>query len=83
MNLDMKINQVHACTKLQIFVAAIFFQDCPLGTCLNTRFMRDANAKSGKLKHARLFMQRMQMLKQESNENRRNSNMQWSNLNMG
>ena len=47
MNLDMKIIQIHACTRFQTFVAAIFFQNCPLGTCLNSRFMKDADAKGG------------------------------------
>ena len=60
MNLDMKINQVHACSRLQIFVAAIFFQFCPLGTCLNPRFMRVYDAKVGESKHARVFVQKMQ-----------------------
>ena len=69
MNLDMKINQVHACTRLQIFVTAIFFQNCPLGTCLNPRFMRDTNSKGGESKYARVFVQKMQMLMQESNRN--------------
>jgi hypothetical protein len=64
MNLDIKINQVHACTSFQIFMAAILFQNCPLGTCLNPRFMRDANAKDGKSKMPRVFMQ---MLMQEPN----------------
>ena len=83
MNLDMKIIQVHACTRFQTFVAAIFLQNCPFGTCLNPRFMRVDDAKGGESKHARVFMQKMQMLMQESNENGRNSNMQWSKLNMG
>ena len=76
MNLDMKIIQAHACTRFQTFMAAIFFQDCSLGTCLNPRFMKDTNAKGGESKHARVFVQRMQMLMQESNENGRISNMQ-------
>ena len=83
MNLDMKIIQVHACTTLQIFVAAIFFQNCPLGTCLIPRFMMVYDAEGEETKYARVFMQKMQMLMQESNENGRNSNMQWSKLNMG
>jgi len=45
--------------------------------------MRVDDAKGGESKHARVFMQKMQMLMQESNENGRNSNMQWSKLNMG
>jgi len=40
------------------------------------------DAKDGKSKHARVFMQKMQMLMQRSNENERNSNMQWSKSNM-
>ena len=82
MHLDMKIIQVHACTKLQIFMAAISFQFCPLGTCLIPRFMMVYDAKDGKSKHARIFMQKVQMLMQRSNENERNSNMQWSKSNM-
>ena len=82
MHLDTKIIQVHACTKLQIFVAAIFFQFCPLGTCLIPRFLMGYDAKDGKSKQARVFMQKMQMLMQRSNENERNSNMQWSKSNM-
>ena len=60
MHLDTKIIQVHACTKLQIFVAAIFFQFCPLGTCLIPGFMMGYDAKDGKSKHVRVFMQKMQ-----------------------
>ena len=60
MNLDMKINQVHACTRLQFFVAAIFFQFCPMGTCLNPRFMMVYDAKGGESKHARVFEQNIQ-----------------------
>ena len=60
MHLDMKIIQVHACTTLQIFMAAIFFQTCPLGACLIPRFMVFYDAKDGKTKHARVFMQKMQ-----------------------
>ena len=60
MHLDMKIIQVHTCTTLQIFVAAILFQNCPLGTCLNPRFMRVYGAKDEESKHARVFMQKMQ-----------------------
>ena len=48
MHLDMKIVQVHACTTLQTFVAAILFQNCPLGTCLIPRFMGVYDAKDGK-----------------------------------
>jgi len=40
------------------------------------------DAKDGKSKQARVFMQKMQMLMQRSNENERNSNMQWSKSNM-
>ena len=82
MHLDMKIIQVHACTKLQIFMAAIFFQFCPLGTCIIPKFMMIYDAKEEKSKHARIFMQKVQMLMQRSNENERNSNMQWSKSNM-
>ena len=60
MHLDMKIIQVHACTTLQIFVAAIFFQNCPLGTCLIPRFMGVYDAKDGKTKHAWVSMQKIQ-----------------------
>jgi len=60
MNLDMKIIQVHACTTLQIFVAAIFFQNCPLGTCLIPRFMMVYDAKGEETKHARVLMQKAQ-----------------------
>ena len=67
MNLDMKINQVHACTKFQIFVAAILFSKCPLGTCLNPRFMKDANAKDGEASMPRVLKQNMQMLMQGLN----------------
>ena len=47
MHLDIKIIQVHACTRFQTLVAAIFFQNYPLATCLNPRFIKDANAKGG------------------------------------
>ena len=60
MHLDMKIIQVHACTTLQTFVAAIFFQICPLGTCVIPRFMGVYDAKDEKTKYARVFMQKMQ-----------------------
>ena len=60
MHLDMKIIQVHGCTTLQTFVAAIFFQDCPLGTCLIPRFMGVYDASEEKTKYARVFMQKMQ-----------------------
>ena len=60
MNLDMKIVQVHACTRFQTFVAAIFFQNCPLGTCLIPRFMMVYDAEGEETKYARVFMQKMQ-----------------------
>ena len=60
MHLDMKMIQVHACTTLQIVMAAIFFQNCPLGTCLIPRFMGVYDAKDEKTKYARVFMQKMQ-----------------------
>ena len=60
MHLNMKIIQVYACTTLQIFVAAILVQNCPVGTCLISRFMRVYDAKGGKTKYARVFMQKMQ-----------------------
>ena len=58
MHLDMKIIQVHACTTLQTFVAAILFQNCPVGTCLIPRFMGVYDAKDGKSKHARFSCKR-------------------------
>ena len=63
-------------------MAAIFFQNYPLGSCLIPRFMGVYDEKDEETKYARVFMQKMQMLMQESNENGRNSNMQWSKLNM-
>ena len=76
MHLDMKIIQVHACTRLQIFLAAILFQNCPLGTCLIPRFMVVYDAKDGQTKHARVFMQKMQCSCKKSNGNEGSSNMQ-------
>ena len=83
MYLDMKIIQVHACTTLQIFVAAIFLQNCPLGTCLIPRFMRVYDAKGGKTKYARVFMQKMQCSCKKANGIDGNSNMQWLKSNTG
>ena len=82
MHLDMKIIQVHACTTLQIFVAAILFQNCPLDTCLIPRFMRVYEAKDGKTKYARVFMQKMQCSCKKANGIEGNSNMQWLKSNM-
>ena len=60
MHLFMKMIQVHACTTLQIVLAAISFQNCPLGTCLIPRFMWVYDAKDEKTKYARVFKQKMQ-----------------------
>ena len=60
MHLVMKMIQVRACTTLQIVMAAISFQNCPLGTCLIPRFMMIYDAKGGETKQARVFMQKMQ-----------------------
>jgi hypothetical protein len=64
-------------------VAAIFFQNCPLGTCIIPRFIGDYDAKDKKTKYARVFMQKMQCSCKKTNGIEGNSNMQWLKSNMG
>ena len=64
-------------------MAAIFFQDCPLGTCLIPSFMGVYDAKDEKTKYARVFMQKMQCSCKKVNGIEENSNMQWLKSNMG
>ena len=64
-------------------MAAIFFQNYPLGTCLIPRFMGVYDAKDGKTKYARVFMQMMQFSFKKADGNEANVNMQWLKSNMG
>jgi len=64
-------------------MAAIFFQNYPLGSCLIPRFMGVYDEKDEETKYARVFMQKMQCSCKEANGIDGNSNMQWLKSNMG